>query len=190
MIVFFVGIVSGFTCFASGEEQRSLLQPPQYDEPKAGSTIDVSFKVTLEGIPAGADCISIMQEQGTILISRDILEYLKIAKPVEAKTDEERMATFHSRRAQILLDNLMNIKDDHDCSLVEMPFDDDAVYLVGELLKSGQAVVIDNGTGRPVEHIYVRYKAFVAGPLAGKGDILFSLAERSAPFLTIRWWIS
>ena len=69
-------------------------------------------------------------------------------------------------------------------------FDSDAQYLISELLKSGQAGVVDNATNRPVDHIYVRYKAFVAGPLAGKGNIKFSFAEKSAPFLTVLWWIS
>ncbi len=194
--------VWGLAGFASGQElipevkqeekqrERSLLRSPAFEQPKPGRTLDVSFKVATEAIPEGAQCVSVMQEQATVLIHRDILEYLKISKPAIAKTDEEHMAMLHARRAEILLNNLMNIKDDHNCSLVEMPFDDDALYLVGELLKSGQAVVIDNGTNRPVEFVYVRYKAFVAGPLAGKGDILFSFAEKGSPFLTIRWWIS
>ena len=96
----------------SGEEQKTLLRQPQFEQPKAGSTVDVSFKVALEGIPAGASCVSVMQEQATILISRDILEYLKIAKPADPKTEEERMASLNGRRAEILLDNLQNIKDD------------------------------------------------------------------------------
>jgi hypothetical protein len=200
MIVFLVSVVLGFYGFASGEEvkakeinveeKKSLLRPPQFEQPKAGRTVDASFKVALEGIPEGGGCVSVMQEQATILIHRDILEYLKIANPEQAKTDEDNMAALHGRRAEILLNNLMNIKDDHGCSIVEMPFDMDALYLISELLKSGQARVIDNATNKPVEHIYVRYKAFLAGPLAGKGDINFSLAEKSAPFLTILWWIS
>jgi hypothetical protein len=200
MIVFLVGVVLGSYGFVSGEEtkleeakveeKKSLLRPPQFEQPKAGRVVDASFKVALEGIPEGAQCVSVMQEQATVLIHRDILEYLKIAKPVQASTEDERMATLHGRRAEILLNNLVNIKDDHGCSVVEMPFDTDALYLISELLKSGQAGVIDNATNKPVQHIYVRYKAFVAGPLAGKGDINFSFAEKSAPFLTILWWIS
>jgi hypothetical protein len=190
-----IAALSGFAGFVFGdeakpEEKRSLLRPPSYEQPKPGRTLDVSFKVQTEAIPEGAQCISVMQEHATILIHRDILEYLKIAKPVQERTDEDHMAALYGRRAEILLNNLMNIKDDHGCALVEMPFDDDALYLIGELLKSGQAVVIDNGTNRPVEYIYVRYKAFVAGPLAGKGDILFSFVEKGPPFLMIRWWIS
>jgi hypothetical protein len=193
-IVLFAAL-SGFAGFVFGdeakpEEKRSLLRSPSFEQPKPGRTLDVSFKVVTEGIPEGAQCISVMQEQATILIHRDILEYLKIAKPVEEKTDDDHMATIHGRRAEILLHNLMSIKDDHGCSLVEMPFDDDALYLIGELLKSGQVMVIDNVTNRPVEYIYVRYKAFVAGPLAGKGDIIFSFAEKASPFVMVRWWIS
>ena len=190
MIVCIVGIVFQFNGVVSGEEQKSLLRPPQFEQPKAGSTVDASFKVALEGIPSGANCVSIMQEEATVLIPRDILEYLKIAKPAEAKTEEERMASLHARRAEILLDNLQNIKDELGCSLVQSSFDTDALYLISELLKSGQAGVIDNSTNRPVDHIYVRFKAFTAGPLAGKGDINFSFAEKSAPFLTVLWWIS
>lgn len=199
-IIFFISALLGFAAFVTGEEtkpgeakveeKRSLLRPPQFEPPKAGRTADVSFKVALEGIPEGAQCVSVMQEQATILIHRDILEYLKIVKPEPVKTDEDRMTALNGRRAEMLLRNLMNIKDDHGCSIVEMPLDTDVQYLIAELLKSGQAGVINNVTNRPVDSIYVRYKAFVAGPLAGKGDINFSFAEGSAPFLTILWWIS
>lgn len=205
MIVFLIGTVLGFSGFVAGEEastgvlksdetrteaKKSMLNPPQFEQPKAGRTVDVSFKVALQGIPEGGQCVSVMQEQATILIQRDILEYLKIAKPEKEKRDEDHMAAVHGRRAEMLLNRLMNIKDDHGCLIVEMPFDADALYLVSELLKSGQAGVIDNTANKPAEHVYVRYKAFVAGPLAGKGDINFSFAEGSTPFLTVLWWIS
>ncbi|MBP1748536.1 MAG: hypothetical protein H6Q52_1075 [Deltaproteobacteria bacterium] len=190
MIVFLVNVVLGFASFVSGEQQKSLLRAPQFEQPKAGNTVDTSFKVTMEGVPAGANCVSVMQEEATILISRDILEYLKIAKPMEPKTEEERIASINGRRAEILLDNLQNIKDDFGCLIVQESFDDDARYLISELLKSGQVGVINNATSQPVDHIYVRFKAFVAGPLAGKGDIHFSFTERSAPFFTVLWWVS
>ena len=121
IIVCIVGIVFGFDGLVSGEEQRSLLRPPQFEQPKAGSTVDASFKGALEGIPSGANRISIMEEEVTVLIPRDILEYLKIAKPVEAKTEEERMPSLRARRAGILLDNLQNINDELGCSLVSPP---------------------------------------------------------------------
>lgn len=190
MIFFCIGAVLGSHGFLSGEERKSLMNPPQFEQPKAGSTIDTSFKVALEGISAGANCVSIMQEQATVLISRDILEYLKIAKPAEAKTEEERMAVLHGKGAEKLLENVMNIKDDFGCAIVQTPFDTDAGYLISELLKSGQAGVVDNSTNRPVDHIYVRFKAFRAGPLMGRGDINFSFSEKSTPFFTVLWWIS
>src|SRR5512137_1943575 len=108
MIVFLVGVVLGVCGFVSGEEtkaeeakieeKKSLLRPPQFEQPKAGGTVDASFKVALESIPEGGSCVSVMQEQATILIHRDILEYLKIAKPAQANTEDERMATLHGRR--------------------------------------------------------------------------------------------
>ena len=93
-----------------GRNRNHYYGPLSTMSQRPGSTIDVSFKVALEGIPAGANSVYLMQEQGTVLISRDILEYLKIAKPAEAKTEEERMATLHGRRAEILLNNLRTSK--------------------------------------------------------------------------------
>lgn len=183
-------VMIGVNGFATGEEQKSLLRPPQFEQPALGRTVDVSFKVVLEGIPEGAACVSVMQEQAIILIHRDILEYLKIAQPAASKTQEDRLSRLYGRRAEALLKNAMTIKDDFGCLVVETPFDDDARYLISELLKSGQAGAIDIASGKPVDHIYVRYKAFMAGPLAGKGDIEFSFAERSEAFLRLLWWIS
>lgn len=190
LMIFFVCVVLGAGSLVSGEEKKSLLRPPQFEQPKAGSTVDASFKVALEGVPAGSNCVSIMQEQAAILIPRDMLEYFKVAKPEQYKTEEERMALIYGKRAEILLNSLQDIKDDHGCLVVDPSYDRDADYLISELLKSGQAGVIDNTAGRPVDHIYVHFKSFVAGPLAGKGDIHFSLRERSTPFFTVLWWIS
>lgn len=190
LIVFIVVAVLGPGSFVSGEEKKSLLRAPQFEQPKAGGTVDASFKVSIEGVPAGSNCVSIMQEQATILISRDMLEYLKVAKPAEWKTEEERTALIHGKRAEILLNNLQDIKDALGCLVVDPSFDRDADYLVSELLKSGQVGVIDNAAGRPVDHIYVHFRSFVAGPLAGKGDIHFSFREKSTPFFTVLWWVS
>ena len=194
MIVLLVVIGLGFTGYAAGEEApsppASLLRPPQFTQPAAGNTVDASFRVALEGIPKDAACVSVMQEQATILIDRSILDYLVIARPPASQTLDSHMADVNRRRAALLLGKVMDVKDGAGCSIVEMPFDEDALYLISELLKAGQAAVVDNNTGMPVDHIYVRYKAFRARPLAGKGDILFSFSEKSASFLTILWWIS
>ena len=192
LVIVFICLILGINAFAVEEEQRpalSGLRPPQYEEPRAGRTLDQSFRVALEGIPAGANCVSVMQDQATVLISRELLEYLKIA-PKELKIEQDHRAVLYSNRARILLDKLGNIRDDSGCFIVQTPYNGEADYLISELLKSGQAGVIDNATMRPVDHIWVRYKAFVAGPLAGKGDINFSFAEKSTPFLSVLWWIS
>ena len=190
LVLFFAGAALALAGFVSGEERGSALRAPQFEQPKAGNTIDISFKVALDGVPAGVSCVSVMQEQATILISRDILEHLTMAKPADARTEEERMAYLNGIRAKILLDNLQDIKDGSGCSIVQESFDNDAQYLVSDLLKSGQAGVVDNAAGKPVDHIYIRYKAFVAAPLMGRGNIMFSFLEGSAPFLTVLWWIS
>ncbi len=190
LIIFFIGLILGMNVFASDEEKKPEFRPPQFDEPKAGRTLDQSFKVALEGMPAGANCVSVMQDQATVLISRELLEYLKEAGLEESKPKADHMAVLRGNRAKILLDNVGNIKDDSGCLIVQTPFNGDADYLISDLLKSGQAGVIDNSINRPADFIYVRYKAFVAGPLAGKGDIIFSFAENSASFFKVLWWVS
>jgi hypothetical protein len=189
-VLFCIGAVLASYGYLSGEEKRYPMLPPRFEQPKAGGTMDVTFRVALEGIPAETACVAVVREQATVLISRGILEHLKIAKPTEARTEEERMAVLHGRRAEKLLESATNTSDGFGCAIVQTSFDADAEYLVSELLKSGQAGVVDSSTNRQVDHIYVRFKSFRVAPLAGKGDVSFSLSERSAPFFIVLWWIS
>jgi len=190
MILFCVAVLLGVHGVASSEERQSSLRPPRFEEPKPGRTLDTSFRVALDGISPGAACVSVMADRARILLPRDILERLRAARPEQARTEEENMAVLHGNRAQTLLESVTEAKDDFGCATAQAPFDGDAGYLIGELLKSGQAGVVMNSTNRQVDHIFVRYKAKVSGPLVGKGDISFSFSERSTPFFIVLWWIS
>lgn len=204
-----LGIITGLHGIAAGDESTIVpstvappltikmpasapvsVRPPQFEVPKAGNTVDKSFKVNLDGVAAGTRCVSIMQDQAIIRISRDLLDSLVKNKPKVAKTEEDRTEMLHGDRALILLENITSIKDDLGCDIIQSPLDSEAAYLVSALLQSGQAGVVDNETSWQKYTLYVRFKGVVVAPLMGKGDILFSFDERSHPFLTVRWWVS
>ncbi len=165
------------------------IRPPQFVHPAAGGTDNESFQITLDGIPS-SDCVSIIQGQATILISRKLLEHLSAAKPEKWKTEQERMALIRGARAQGILQSLTKSIDNDGCTTVQTPVPDDSLYLISELLQSGQVGIIDNQTHKSVGHIFVNFSGFMAGPLAGRGHISYSFTQKSAPFLLLRWWTS
>lgn len=188
-IAIFIGILLGFTGTASNGDETMSILPPQFKPPKTGITINQSFNVTLEATPSG-DCISIVQGQATILISRQLLEYVRSAAPEKWTTEQERLAFIHGNRAKALLQSLTPSIDGFGCTSVQTAASEDSLYLVGELLQSGQVAVVNNETRQRVSHIVVNFNGLRAGPLAGMGHISYSFTEQSAPFLRLSWWIS
>jgi len=166
-----------------------LIRPPQFKPPAAGITINQSFRVTLEGMPTG-DCLSLVQGQATILISRQLLESARTATPEKWTTEQERLAFIRGNRAKGLLQGITPSVDSSGCTLLQTMVSEDSLYLVGELLQSGQVAVVNNETRQRVSHIVVNFHGLRAGPLAGMGHISFSFEEPPVPFLLLSWWVS
>ena len=165
------------------------IRPPQFKPPTPGITINQSFNVTLEATPSG-DCLSIVQGQARILISRQVLEYVRAAVPGKWTTEQERLAFIRGTRAKALLQGLTPSVDSFGCTSLQIPASEDSLYLVGELLQSGQVAVVNNETRQRVSHIVVNFDGLRIGPLAGMGHISYSFTEQSAPFLRLSWWVS
>jgi hypothetical protein len=185
----FVGILLGTTGTAFSGNVIMSIRPPQFKPPAAGITINQSFHVTLEATPPRG-CLSIIQGQATILISRQILEDVRAATPEKWKTEEERMAFIRGSRAKALLQSLISSVDSFGCASAQIPLSEDSLYLVGELLQSGQVAVVDNETRRRLSHIVVNFNGLRIGPLAGMGHISYSFTGQSDPFLRLSWWVS
>jgi hypothetical protein len=166
-----------------------LIQPSQFTPPPRGITINQSFNVRLEATPF-VDCISIVQGQATILISRQLLEQVGAATPETWTTEEERLAFIRGRRAKTLLQSLTPAIDEFGCNSVQTPVSDDSLYLISELLQSGQVAVVDNETRQRVSHIVVNFDSLRAGSLSGLGHMSYSFTKQSAPFLHLSWWVS
>jgi hypothetical protein len=188
-IAIFIGILSGLTSLVLCGDIPMSIRPPQFDPPPAGATVDKSFKITLD-VMHPADCVSIVQGEATILISRQLLDHLKATKPRKWKSEQERLALIRGGRAEALLQRLTKSKDDFGCATVQPPVPNDSLYLISELLEAGQAEVIENKTKQRVRHIFVHFRGMSAGPLAGMGHISYSFTLESAPFLVLSWWVS
>ena len=188
-ITIFIGILLGLTSLVLCGDRAMSIRPPQFEPPAAGITVDKSFKITLDVMPS-ADCVSVVQGEATILISRQLLEDLRASKPKKWETEQERLALIRGGRAEALLQNLTKSIDDFDCTTVQTPVPDDSLYLISELLESGQVEVIENKTKQRVRHIFVNFRGMRAGPMAGMGHISYSFTLESAPFLVLSWWVS
>jgi hypothetical protein len=86
-------------------DETLLVHPPQFRPPASGITVNQSFDIILDDMPS-SDCVSIVQGQATILISRRLLEHLRAAAPGERKTEQERLALIRGRMAEALLKSL------------------------------------------------------------------------------------
>jgi hypothetical protein len=188
-LTIFIGMLSGFAGSSSCEATTLSVRPPQFAPPAPGTTLNQSFEIALDAMPT-ADCVSVVQEQATILISRRLLEHLRAAKPGKWTSEEERLALIRGSRAEGLLQDLTKSIDSFMCSKLATPVSSESLYLISELLQSGQVAVIDNHINQCVRHIVVNFSGLVAGPLAGIGHISYSFTEQSAPFLRLIWWQS
>lgn len=188
-ITIFIGIILGLTSLALCGDIPVSIRPPQFDPPPAGTTVDKSFKITLD-VMHPADCVSIVQGEATILISRQILDHLRATKPRKWESEQERLALIRGGRAEALLQRLTTSMDNPGCTTVKMPVPNDSLYLISELLDAGQAEVIENKTKQRVRHIFVHFRGMSAGPLAGMGNISYSFTLESPPFLVLSWWVS
>ena len=188
-IAIFLAILSGFTSTAFSGDVSIPIRPPQFTPPAPGITVNQSFTVTLEAKPS-SDCISIVQGQATILISRQIFEHIRAATPEKWTTEQERLAFIRGDRAKALLQSLTPSIDKFGCTSVQTPTPEDSLYLVGELLQSGQVAVFNNETRQYVSHIVVSFNGLRGGPHAGMGHISYSFTEQSVPFLHLSWWTS
>lgn len=165
------------------------IRPPQFTPPAPGATVDQSFEITLDAIPSG-DCVSSVQGQATILISRRILKQLRDTTSGKWKTEQERLAFIRGSRADALLQSVTKSTDNFGCAKVRKHVSDESLYLISELLQSGQLAVIDNEKNRRVRHIIVNFKGFRVGLLSGIGHISYLFTRESVPFLQLSWWVS
>lgn len=102
-------------------------------------------------------CVSIRGLHGRafILLSRKTLDALASGKP-PAFLKPGEPTDFADERSQEILNALTVVRGHWGCIKAWDPLPRDAVYLVGMLLKHGQATVVDAKTGRLADHVLVR----------------------------------
>lgn len=171
------------------------IHPRQFVPPEAGGLVHQSFEITLTELPRGG-CISMPAFRATILLSRQLLEHLAAAIPPESWSNEaEREALIVGRQAQFILRSTHPDNGRFGCQRYEV-VDSDAMYsidrvgannLIGRLLESGQANVIEDSTGQRVERIIVTFNGLGKGT---RGYVNYTLRPHTIPFFSVAWWIS
>ena len=179
----------GWTTRMFGEELPQIIRPPQHPAPPAGTTVHEQFPITLDEV-MNHDCVSLIHNQATLLISHPLLVQLKANILSEWTTEEERQALIQGRQAKALLAQLTTNTDGFGCRTIDPPAPNDSWYLLGKLLDAGQIGVVDNETGQPLKEIVVTYSGIKSQPHGGFGQIMYAFTPRASPFLVLSWWVS
>ncbi|MGJ7503968.1 hypothetical protein ACSFBF_26660 [Variovorax sp. ZT5P49] len=143
--------------------------------PPAGEDIDEARLIALP-LSLPRPHIAIPVGQATVLLPQDQLERLARFAAASWSTEAERIACIDGQRAAALL--------------LPQPVDADAHHLIAEFIEQGEASILSGNPPQPQPHVTVRYLASRAGPLSGRGDILFHLPGEPSPFLVLNWWVA
>ncbi|WP_369659393.1 hypothetical protein [Variovorax sp. V15] len=156
---------------------------PDTPRPRAGEDTDERRLIALPFSVAQPD-IAVPVGHAIVRLSRVQLEQLAQAASIQWSTEEERLARIDGQRAQALL------KSASGGDAAPAPLDPDAHHLLSRFIEQGLASIFCGTTPQPQPHVTVRYLASRAGPLAGRGDILFHLPDDPTPFLAVNWWVA
>lgn len=134
---------------------------------------------------ASRPCVSIQGVGARILLSENELRELSLRHGQPYASEDERLARIAGDRAALLLGALSDGRDASGCrwSSVAGPGPNhDAVYLVGDLIENGHAMVIRDGASRPEVQVVVR-----DANGAGSGFRYFELLDGTAFFSFMTW---
>lgn len=132
-------------------------------------------------------CVSVRGNQARILLPRNQLMELSQRGKRSFQNEEERIAFIAGDRARALLATATGEMDASGCEMVDLAKADPmsgSVYLVGQLIESGEATVIRDGADKAETSITVRdYNGAVAGFRS------FGFADGDT-FLMYQTWVS
>jgi hypothetical protein len=167
-------------CFA----QSPIDLEPKFKRPEIRRDADETFVVAA---PRQVDlpCVAVDVVAARVLVSRKLLDALAGAPAVSAqwKNDAQRMAMIRGDRARELLARAKPGKG-IECAERASGISGNVQYLVGELLVSGNAAVVDEKGARVTEKFRVNYRASAAG-----GFITYYL-DRGEVFLSYTWFVT
>ncbi|WP_445145076.1 hypothetical protein [Dyella sp. Tek66A03] len=127
-------------------------------------------------------CASVRVTGARILLSQNTLDDLSRNRIPTYQNEAQRLALIAGDRARLLLDGMSSETDESGCAKITLgeAFPQrDALYLVGQLLEGGQAVVVRDGTMRPELKIVIHdYNVRLSGERSFEflgGGVFFSL---------------
>lgn len=162
----------------------------QQTRPPSGVTIDETRHVNLlTELPTR--CMSLESNGVVIVIDRDKIETAaSFPSAIKWKTEEERLSLINGGRSRELLAHLTDDLDQVGCAKLAPLKSGDASFLVGQLLENGGVGIFRMHNPALLKVVRVRYSAFRAGPLLGRGEILFYAPDSDRVFFVINWWVS
>jgi hypothetical protein len=132
-------------------------------------------------------CVSIQGSGARILLSRTDLIALDANHGQTYQTEAERLAMIAGNRAKSLLDAISSSRDASGCAEISFANGTDkqeSMYLVGQLLEQGKAMVIRDGATQPELKIVVHdYNTPIMGTRS------FEFVEGGA-FLSYGTWVA
>ena len=157
---------------------------PKISPPKPRPGLDESFIIA---VPKSVDapCVAVLVVGARILVSRKHLEALASAAPISSKWKDEaqRMAMIRGDRARELLAGVQPATG-IECPERAPGFSSQVEFLLGALLLSGTAAVVDEKDARVTGKIRVQYEASRVG-----GFVTFHL-DRGESFLSYAWFVT
>jgi hypothetical protein len=154
------------------------IRDPHFTKPPAGVTLtdDVSFTVKLDRVTP-EDCYKVSLMRATIYMPRNVVDAIKADQDVEAR--------YEAACAKQLLE-FLNMSEHKPARGLSWG----ATSLVGCLVDSGQAGVMENETGQMLDTICIGFSGLRNGPTMGAGYQIYSKAPDGRILFMNQWWIS
>jgi hypothetical protein len=131
------------------------------------------------------DCLSLHLEGARVLMARADLKVRAARRGQPYQNEEERLAWRAGRRAGALLDAATATRDASGCSVIDRGrLDQDALFLVSQLLELGKIMVMRDGKTAPESRVMVH--DFGQGAATYRG---YQFPD-GGDFFTLMLWIS
>jgi hypothetical protein len=157
-------------------------------EPRPGVEHDSWRQVELSAVVA--DCVEIIAGNHAIRLALADLRTMALdAGPIMGASTDARLRRIFEGRSQALLGRISRWPTEGACVRAQALEGEDR-FVVAELLKAGRAAVRAAGAAQDAATIWIRHLGRRAGPLSGRGEVLFYVQRDGEPFFTVSWWVS
>jgi hypothetical protein len=158
-------------------------------EPQPGVEHDSWRQVRLAAV-GGTDCLEFVSSNHAIRLALADLRVMAVdAGRIMGGATEPRVQRIFEGRTLDLLGRAAGWPASGGCVRAPAAAGEDR-YVIAELLRAGRAAVRKPGSEQGVGAIWMRHLGRRAGPLSGRGEILFYAEREGEPFFVVSWWVS